>query len=317
MVKNKINPRHHARPRPLLPCSKPHPRDGITTPRFAGILFICILALAGCTAPGVPDPTTASAPPQAAPSTEGAQSSLSQIQARDVLIVGTAITEPFEYRHPDTGELIGFDVDIAQYIADKLGVKLEWVEMPFANLIPALQDRKVDLTIAAMYIKPEREELVDFSEPYIQTGLVMVAQSALQAQIQTVDDLAGLKVGVKIGATGAALAQDLSAAGISLEIKEYKSTSDSFLDLEVGRVDVVINDYLNSLAYIKDSQADFEIITNASAEINFLSETGLGIAVHQGDQELLNLINAALIEMQSNGDFDRLKETWLMPIAER
>ncbi|MBC8507777.1 MAG: amino acid ABC transporter substrate-binding protein [Chloroflexi bacterium] len=242
---------------------------------------------------------------------------LDQILARGVLRVGTAITEPFEFRDPDTGDLIGFDVDTVQYIADKLGVKLDWVEMSFANLIPALEDRKVDMTIAAMYINPEREERVDFSEPYFNTGLVMVAQPKLQEQISTIDDLAGLIVGVKIGATGAALAQDLISQGINLESKEYKNTFDSFLDLEVGRVDVVFNDYLNSLAYIKDTQADFKIISHASGEIYFLSQVGLGIAVHSGDQELLDQINTTLVDMEADGIFDQLRTTWLVPISNR
>ncbi len=70
--------------------------------------------------------------------------------------VGTALTEPFEYHDLQTGELVGFDVAIAQRIADRLNVEIEWVEMPFANLIPALEDQYVDMTIAAMYITPER-----------------------------------------------------------------------------------------------------------------------------------------------------------------
>ncbi|MBU0510156.1 MAG: ABC transporter substrate-binding protein [Chloroflexi bacterium] len=286
-------------------------KPGQVTLWVALFAFLLACVLFGCTTPGSSDPTSVSAPPVAAPSLDNSQSSLVQIQARGVLSVGTAITEPFEYHDPDTGELIGFDVDTAEYIADKLGVKLEWVEMPFANLIPALQDRKADIIIAAMYIKPEREELVDFSEPYINTGLVMAVRPGLQAQVKTVQDLAGLKVGVKIGATGAELAQELIAGGIALESVEYKDTFDSFLDLEVGRVDVVFNDYLNTLVYIKDSQSDLVIVTNEAGEVNFLSQAGLGIAVYQGDWELLDLINAALMEMSQDGSFDRLYEDWL------
>ncbi|RLD06941.1 MAG: hypothetical protein DRI56_07385 [Chloroflexota bacterium] len=276
-------------------------------------VVICLLAyvLIGCTTLGRSDSTTANVSPTAATSIENSQSRLAQIQARGVLSVGTAITEPFEHHDPDTGELIGFDIDTAEYIADKLGVELEWIEMPFANLIPSLQDRKVDMIIAAIYIKPEREKLVDFSEPYLNTGLVMVAHPELQAQVKTVQDLAALRVGVKIGATGAELAQYLIANGIALESIEYKDTFDSFLDLEVGRVDVVFNDYLNTLAYIKASQSNLEIITNDAGEINFLSQVGLGIAVHQGDRELLDMINTVLSEMRQDGVFDRLHENWL------
>jgi len=279
--------------------------------------FLWVLAfvlLTGCVAPLGSQPPATVARPTVSPTGETGQSTLAQIKKKGVLIVGTAITKPFEFRDPNTNALIGFDVDITQYIAGKLGLRLEWVEMPFASLIPSLQDRKVDMTIAAIYITPEREALADFAESYINTGLVMVVvRPDLASQVKTAKDLARLKVGVKIGATGHKLAQELVAQGIALEIREYKETLDSFLDLEVGRVDVVLNDYLNTLAYLKDSRSRAKIVTTDTGEVNFLSRAGLGLAIHKGDQELLGAINAALKEMREDGTFDKLYEKWLKP----
>jgi len=242
---------------------------------------------------------------------DNAELSLAQLQEKGVLVVGTAITKPFEYHDPDTNELIGFDVDVANYIAERLGVTVEFSEMPFASLIPSLETRKVDMTIAAMYIKPEREEVVDFATPYMETGLVMVVSPELAGTVKTTDDLNGLKVGVKIGATGDALAQDLIAQGIDLERLEYKETLESFADLGFGRIDVVLNDYLNTLAYLKDTGSDAHVVMNDDGTVNFLSNVGLGIAVHDGDAELLAEINAALEEMHADGTYDALYEEWL------
>ena len=164
-------------------------------------------------------------------------------------------------------------------------------------------------------VDPRRIELVDFAEPYVKTGLVMVVRPGLEAIVKTVQDLAGLRVGVKIGATGAKLAQDLLAQGIALQIVEYKETLDSFLDLEVGRVDVVFNDYLNTLVYLKNSQSGIIIVEDNTGKTKFLSHVGLGIAVHQGDQELLQAINATLLEMKQDGTFNRLYQTWLSGAA--
>ena len=238
---------------------------------------------------------------------------LTQIQNKGVLVVGTAITNPFEFHDPENGNLVGFDIDITNFIAKELGVEVELVEMSFANLIPALQDNHVDMTIAAMYITPERENLVDFSDPYLETGLVMVVQPVKKTTIKSLEDLKGMRVGVKIGSTGANLAQELNAQGFDLQVTEYKDTFTSLLDLEVDRVDVVFNDYLNTLTYLKDSQSDLNIIADENAEVIFLSKVGLGIGVHEGNQAFLDFVNETLKKMNQTGDFQRSYETWLMP----
>lgn len=242
---------------------------------------------------------------------ESDQLTVADVQQKGALRVGTAITKPFEYHDPETNELIGFDVDVANYIGDKLGVDVEFVEMPFASLIPSLQTRKVDMTIAAMYINPEREEVVDFATPYMETGLVMVVDPELEGEIQMVEDLEGHSVGVKIGATGDALAQELIAQGIDLQRREYKETLESFADLEAGRIDAVLNDYLNTLSYLNDTGSDLVIVSDDSGEALFLSNVGLGIAVHDGDADLLAAINDALVDLHADGTYDELFEKWL------
>jgi ABC-type amino acid transport substrate-binding protein len=274
---------------------------------------ILVTALFGCNGLATSDPAISDTRSPSDISTENAPSSLAQIQARGLLIVGTALTEPFVFHDPVTDGLIGFDIDLSNRIADSMGVSLQVVEMPFANLIPALQDHKVDMTVAAMYITEDRKKLVDFSQPYLETGLVMVAHPTQQMKIKTIQDLAGLRVGVKIGATGAKKAQELVMQGINLEIVEYKDTIDSILDVEVGRVDVIFNDYLNTLAYIKNTRSDIKIITNQNGDVNFLSQAGLGIAVQQNSPELLELINSSLDEMEQDGSLETLYRFWLFP----
>ncbi len=273
---------------------------------------ILLITLLGCSRSTTPEPALS---PSDDP-TQSSLSSLAQIRNRGVLIVGTAITKPFVFHDPATDALIGFDLDLAGQIADHLGVTMTVVEMNFANLIPALQDHKVDMIIAAMHITVDREKLVDFSQPYLDSGLVMVALPGQQMQIKTVQDLAGRRVGVKIGATGAKIAQELAAQGINLEIVEYKNTDTSLLDLEVGRVDVIFNDYLNTLAYIKDNRSNIQIVTDQAGEINYLSQVGLGIATQQNTPELLGLINATLKDMEQDGTLDTLYKFWFLPTVE-
>ncbi len=281
--------------------------------RLARVLLLTFVLL-GCASRIEPRPMPVTPSPAAAlPAT---LPSLVQIKARGRLIVGTAITQPFEFHDPQSGQLVGFDVDTAEYIARKLDVELEWIEMPFAALVPSLRNQRVDMIIAAMYITPERQAVVDFAEPYLDTGLVMVIRPGLQNQVRTVQDLASLKVGVKIGATGDAYAHDLAAQGIALDVHEYKDTLDSFLDLEVGRIDVIFNDYLNTLAYLKSSRSALKIVADDAGQVHFLSRASLGIAVHKNERELLQAIDAALTNMKQDGTFDRLYNIWLSPTTD-
>ena len=183
-------------------------------------------------------------------------------------------------------------------------------EMPFANLLPALENKKVDMTIAAMYITAEREQVVDFSQPYLHTGLVMVTNAENVNQFHSIYDLSGKKVGVKIGATGDELANQLIEQGISLQVVGYKETLDSLLDLEVNRVDVVFNDYLNTKMYINDFQSDLQMIVDSNNELIFLSTAGLGIAVHQSDPQLLEEINKILLQMKDEKKIQALYKAW-------
>lgn len=274
----------------------------ITYILLAGVLF-------GCSSAGMlpPNMEENGNPPPPGPQM---QSSVDAIKEKGTIVIGTSITKPFEYYDPETHELVGFDVDLANAIADDLGVSIEWVDMPFANLLPALEDQKVDMTIAAMYITADREEVVDFSQPYLRTGLVMVTTPDKINQIHSINDLSGLKVGVKIGATGEELANHLVEEGIALEPVGYKDTFNSLLDLEVKRVDVVFNDYLNTIIYQNDFESNLQIVTNNAGEIQYLSSAGLGIAVHQPNPQLLEEINNILLRLESKNEIRQLYDKW-------
>ena len=236
---------------------------------------------------------------------------LAQIRERGSLIVGTAITKPFLFHDPRTNDLMGLDVDVASAIATRLGVKVEWREMPFASLIPALQTGKLDMTIGAMHITDERRGAVDFASPYLDTGLVMVTRPEEAKRFRKAEDVGGARVGVKIGATGDQLAQDLITRGVKLERKEYKETLESLLDLEIGRIDVVFNDFLNTLAYRKERPSKIEIVKDAEGQVLFLSRAGLGMAVRKGCPDLLGPIDDALRKMKADGTIQKLYGKWL------
>ena len=206
------------------------------------IAFLVLFFLAACSSPISPSNET----PADTITAQSETSDLARIKEKGTLTIGTAITKPFEYYDPQTSELIGLDVDIAEYIASEIGVQTEWIEIPFASLLPALEEEKIDIAIAGIYITPERKQSVQFSKPYLETGLIMAVQPDIHPYINSLEDIEGMTVGVKIGATGERLADELVQQGMELNITRYQDTLDSLLDLEVGRIDIVFNDYLNT-----------------------------------------------------------------------
>ncbi len=231
---------------------------------------------------------------------------LAEIQSKGQIIVATAITRPFEYRDDETNQLIGFDVDLMTTIANALGVSITWREMAFADLLPELQAGDVDVVIAGMYITATREELVDMSNPYLQTGLVMATHGDI-TDIDDIPDLAGKTVGVKEGSTGERFAIRLrDEQGIALELRRYTDTIDSLDDLNTGLVDVVFNDYINTLEYIKTHP-------NVRVVGDILEPAGLGISVRSGDSDLLAFINNQLATLEANGTLQHLFDQWINP----
>lgn len=230
-------------------------------------------------------------------------STLDTIKSRGELVLATGNYRPFEYTD-DSGKMVGYDIDLAERIAQKLGVKLKVEDMQFTALIPSLQSGHADLAIAAMYINDERKKVVDFAQPYLKTGMVLVVKKDNTA-ISTTSDLKGLTVGAKAGATSEQIARDLAGPGNGFTIKTYQDTSAQTLDLTAGRIDAGINDLLNQLELNK-------VYKNVKIVGKPFTEASLGIAVRKGDTELVDLINGVLNDMRQNGESDKLYQKWIL-----
>ena len=263
------------------------------------LLSLMVLALAAAGCGGAP--AKSDAKPEAKPA---AVSRIDQIKKNGKLILATGNYRPFEYHDEKTNKIIGYDIDVAEAIAKKIGVPLEVTEMQFTGLIPSLQNGQADLVIAAIYITPQRKEVVDFADPYMDTGMVVAVRKDDTA-IKGPNDLNGKVVGVKTGATSEKVAQDMNEKGAKITIKSYKETVDYLLDLQNGRLDAAINDLLNQLEYNK-ANPTVKIVGDP------FTKAQLGIAVKKGDKELLDLVNTVLKELKQNGEAEKMYQKWLI-----
>lgn len=274
-----------------------------------GILIGClttILIVAGCgkSEPAAQSPD-ASITPEAATATPAPSTAIDEIKKKGKLVIATGDYYPFEYLDPDTKKLVGYDIDLGQIIADKIGVPVEWKEMQFTALIPSVQNAQVDMAIAAMYITDERKQAVDMSDSYLATGMSLVKRSD-DTSINSIEDINGKTVGVKAGATSEKAANDLIAEGYELKVVSYKDTTDYLLDLSLGRVDIAFNDYMNQMGYNRQHRdAKLELVGEPFIKAD------LGLAVTKGNTELLDFVNDVIKEFQANGQAEELYEKWL------
>lgn len=207
---------------------------------------------------------------------------------------------PFE--STENGELIGFDIDLMNAIAQKAGKTVEFESLPFDGLIPGLQGGSIDAAISGMTITEERAQTVDFSDPYFDAGLAIAVQDST-TDITSLDDLEGKKIAVQIGTTGAATAEGVANA----EVSTFDSAPLALQELANGNVDAVVND-----AAVTDYAIQSGNIPGISIVGQVLTDESYGIALPKGSENTA-IINTALAEMKADGTYDALYEKWDLP----
>ena len=214
---------------------------------------------------------------------------LAKIKAAGTLRVGTEGNySPFTYRDAK-GDLVGFDVEIAQEIAKRLGVKVTFTEGPWDGLIAGLDANRYDAVINEVTITESRKTKYDFSDPYGATKAVLIVKSD-NMKIKTFADLKGKKAVANLTTTYAQLARDNGASVVS---------SDLPFDLvSQERADATINDRLFFLDYLKQKpKAALKIVAEHN-EVDYQ-----GVIVRKGNPELVAAINAALADLKASGKY--------------
>jgi len=220
--------------------------------------------------------------------------------AKKKLIVGSDTTfAPFEFTDSASGKYVGFDVDLINALAQEAGYELDFRSIAFDGLIPALQTNQIDAAISAMTITDDRKKVVNFTDSYYKSGLIVAVQ-AKNNDIKGFDDLKGKKIAVQSGTTGALQAEKIPNAKITY----FTNTDQALLELKNGAVDAVINDYPVSAYFVKQGNNDVKLVGD------MLSAEDYGIAVPKEKKEVLDKLNAALKKLKENGKYNELYKKW-------
>jgi polar amino acid transport system substrate-binding protein len=216
--------------------------------------------------------------------------------SKGTLNVGTNVPfPPFEYTAPN-GTIVGFDISTISALARSAGyTNIQVTNMEFDSLIPALQQGKVDVVAAGMTITPDREKLVNFTNPYWNADQSILVTSSSTFNPQSMTDLSGKTVGVQTGTTGESLAEEYNT---TVSIRHYDTFLLAVLDLVNGRIDAVVVDSPVATA--------FTALYPVKVSTTIVTGEVWGFAVKAGNSELLNSLNQAMATFKGSTQWNNL-----------
>ena len=215
-----------------------------------------------------------------------------------VLIVGTEPTfPPFEFTENDKD--VGFDIDLAQAICDKLGYKMEVKNLGFDALIPALKSGQIDIIAAGMDATEERKKQINFTDVYYQGGYTIVVPVG-NTDITGYDSIAGKTVGAQVGSKAADYAREHGA-----NVKEFDTNTQGWMELEAGTCDAVSIDQAVAQYYLQQGGKDKLKLVGAP-----ITSRGVAMGISKDKQELTDQVNQALKELKADGTYDKIYQKW-------
>ncbi len=206
--------------------------------------------------------------------------------------------KPFEYLNTKTGELEGFDVDLIKEIAKRAGYEVEFETMDFDGLLAGMQGGRYEIGIAGMSITPEREETLDFSIPYYDSGIILMVPT--DSDIESIDDVDGKKIGSRQGSTS----ESFLGKNTEAQVEAYPEIVTAYMNLANGKLDGVLYDVPNVQYYIAQ-EGKGKLKTTGE----ILQGESYGIAFKKGS-ELVDDSNKALESMIKDGTYAEIYEKY-------
>jgi polar amino acid transport system substrate-binding protein len=270
------------------------------------MLLAIVLAVSGCTSPTpTAAPTeTPSATPTVTPNETAAYNFTTKVPGKLIMPIDVPYP-PMEQLNTTTNEYSGFDVEWMRAIANELNLSVEFMPYSFPAIPPAIQtgENNFEASISSFSVTPERAEVVDFTDPYF-TSSQSVAVKFNENTIKNVSDLAGKKIGVQTGTTGALAAENITGV-TTADIQYFDTIDGAFTALKAGQVDAVVNDFPISAYYVMGNPNDYKF-----AVTGFGDEEYYAIIVSKDNPGLRNAINSAMEKLKSDGTYQTIYDKY-------
>jgi polar amino acid transport system substrate-binding protein len=263
----------------------------MSKPRLTALFAVLLVAIASLVVAGCGGSDSSSS------STGGEETSAGG--GGEPLTVGSDVPyPPFEDFGKSKTEFVGFDVELMEAVAESIGRKAEFEDTSFDTIFTYLAQGKFDAVASAATITEEREETVDFTNPYYLSEQAILIEEG--GEIDSVAGLKGATVGVQKGTTGEEFAEEKGEVG---ELRSYPTGPDAVNALKAGTVDAVVIDIPVAENAVEGSEG-----IELSAAIP--TEEEYGFAVAQGETELLEELNEGLKEVEEDGTYAKIYEKW-------
>ncbi len=211
-------------------------------------------------------------------------------------VVTDATFPPMEF--VKNGQRTGFDIELIEALGQAMGKKIEWIDIDFKGLIPALQAGRADMAVSAIYITDARKQVVDFTDPYYAGGLVVLTRK--DGPIKSLKDLDGRKVSVQVGTKSV---NYLKEHYPQVQRVEVEKNQEMFNLVQVGRTDAAVT-----------GKPAAKLFAQNTPELTVLDEQitteQYGIAVPKSKPELTAALNAALKKLKADGTYDKVVGKW-------
>ncbi|RJG25893.1 transporter substrate-binding domain-containing protein [Massilia cavernae] len=226
---------------------------------------------------------------------------LATAKARGTLRIAMEGTyPPFNFKDPKTGQLAGYDVDVATLVAGKLGLKPEFVTTEWSAILAGLGAGKYDVIVSQVGMTPKRQEVFDFSEPYTYSSPQLIIRKNEKAAYASLADLKGKKLGVGQGS----VFEQQAKAVPGIEVKSYPAAPENLQDLAVGRIDAALNDSL-MVAYLLNNS---KLPIKAGARVGQVER--MGIPFKKGNPQFKAAVNKALADGAADGSLKKISVKW-------
>ena len=258
------------------------------------VLLMAVMMTMGLAACG------GSADGSAAASGGESDSYIDQIKAKGELVVGTSADyPPYEFHTEIDGvdTIVGFDIAIAQSIADDLGVELKIVDMSFDNLLMSLSNGEFDMVIAGLSADEERMKTNDFSDTYLESKNLILVRKEDESKYTTTDSLKGVKTGAQTGT----MCYDRIVPFVGEDsMVGLAKVPDLVMELKNGKVDVITLDYMAVLTYAAENDDLVAVDCGLPSD-----DEGYSIAFQKGNTEMVEYVNGVLAELKESGAIDQ------------